>query len=40
MLAGSDAVLRIPMAGFVPSHNLQAAMAMVVGERLRQERAV
>jgi hypothetical protein len=24
------------MAGFVPSYNLQAAMAMVVGERRRQ----
>ena len=31
-----DEVLRLPMDGFVPSYNLQAAMAMVVGERLRQ----
>jgi len=31
-----DDVLRLPMDGFVPSYNLQAAMAMVVGERLRQ----
>jgi tRNA G18 (ribose-2'-O)-methylase SpoU len=32
-----DAVIRIPMAGFIPSYNLQAAMAAVVGERLRQQ---
>ena len=31
-----DDVLRLPMDGFVPSYNLQAAMEMVVGERLRQ----
>ena len=31
-----DAVVRIPMAGFVPSYNLQAAMAAVASERLRQ----
>lgn len=30
-------VIRIPMRGFVPAYNLQAAMAMVAGERLRQE---
>jgi len=29
-------VLRIPMHGFLPSYNLQAAMAVVMGERLRQ----
>lgn len=29
-------VLRIPMAGFVPSYNLQAAMAAIASERLRQ----
>ena len=29
-------VLRIPMAGFIPSYNLQAAAAMVMAERLRQ----
>ena len=37
LLARCDAVLRIPMRGFVPAYNLQAAMAMVAGERLRQE---
>jgi TrmH family RNA methyltransferase len=37
VLAGCDEVLRIPMAGFVPSYNLQAAMAAVAVERLRQE---
>ncbi|MBW2422242.1 MAG: hypothetical protein JRH19_27165 [Deltaproteobacteria bacterium] len=36
LLGEADAVLRIPMAGFVPSYNLQAAMAVVMGERLRQ----
>lgn len=36
VLAGCDQVLRIPMAGFVPSYNLQAAMSIVAGERLRQ----
>ena len=39
LLASCDTVLRLPMAGFVPSYNLQAAMAMVVGERWRQQRA-
>ncbi|MEB2345095.1 MAG: hypothetical protein OZ948_10150 [Deltaproteobacteria bacterium] len=37
LLARCDAVLRVPMAGFVPSYNLQAAMAAVAAERLRQE---
>jgi tRNA G18 (ribose-2'-O)-methylase SpoU len=36
VLSASDAVVRIPMAGFVPSYNLQAAMSIVAGERLRQ----
>jgi TrmH family RNA methyltransferase len=36
LLAECDAVLRIPMAGFIPSYNLQAAVAMIAGERLRQ----
>lgn len=36
VLAACDAALRIPMAGFIPSYNLQAAMAIVAGERLRQ----
>jgi 23S rRNA (guanosine2251-2'-O)-methyltransferase len=31
-----DAVVRIPMAGFVPSYNVQAAMAAIAVERLRQ----
>ena len=38
LLERCDAVLRIPMAGFIPSYNLQAAMAAVAIERLRQER--
>ncbi len=37
LLERCDRVLRIPMRGFVPAYNLQAAMAMVAGERLRQE---
>jgi tRNA G18 (ribose-2'-O)-methylase SpoU len=37
VLARCDAVLRIPMRGFIPAYNLQAAMAIVAGERLRQE---
>jgi tRNA(Leu) C34 or U34 (ribose-2'-O)-methylase TrmL len=39
VLARCDAVLRIPMRGFIPAYNLQAAMAIVAGERLRQEAA-
>jgi tRNA G18 (ribose-2'-O)-methylase SpoU len=35
-LAACDAVIRIPMPGFVPSYNLQAAVAAVASERLRQ----
>ena len=31
-----DTGIRIPMLGFVPSYSVQAAMAMVAGERLRQ----
>ena len=38
VLEQSDEVLRIPMAGFIPSYNLQAAMAGVALERLRQLR--
>jgi TrmH family RNA methyltransferase len=37
VLADCDTVIRIPMAGFIPSYNLQAAMAVVAGERLRQQ---
>ncbi len=36
LLNTSDAVVRLPMAGFVPSYNLHAAMAAVAVERLRQ----
>lgn len=39
VLARCDTVLRIPMAGFIPAYNLQAAMAAVATERLRQSRA-
>ncbi len=31
-----DGAIAIPMRGFIPSYNLQAAMAIVVGEHLRQ----
>jgi len=36
VLAGCDAVLRVPMAGFIPSYNLQIAVGVVATERLRQ----
>lgn len=36
ILAACDAVIRIPMPGFIPSYNLQAAVAAVASERLRQ----
>ncbi len=36
VLAACDDVIRIPMLGFIPSYNLQAAMAAVASERLRQ----
>ena len=36
LLQMADRVLRLPMLGFIPSYNLQAAMAMVAGERMRQ----
>lgn len=39
LLGRCDAVLRIPMHGFIPAYNVQAAMAIVAGERLRQESA-
>lgn len=35
----SDSVIRIPMSGFVPSYNLQAPMAVVAAEALRQQRS-
>lgn len=37
ILAAADEVIRLPMRGFIPSYNLQAAMAGVAFERLRQE---
>jgi len=36
LLDRSDCVVRLPMRGFIPSYNLQAAMAAIAGERLRQ----
>jgi tRNA G18 (ribose-2'-O)-methylase SpoU len=36
VLARADDVVRVPMAGFIPSYNVQAAMAAVACERLRQ----
>ena len=36
LLAQVDEVVRVPMHGFLPSYNLQSAMAVVMGERLRQ----
>jgi len=36
LLDTCDCVVRIPMWGFIPSYNLQAAVAIVAGERLRQ----
>jgi tRNA G18 (ribose-2'-O)-methylase SpoU len=36
VLDACDDVIRIPMRGFIPSYNLQAAMAAVASERLRQ----
>lgn len=36
LLAACDDSIRIPMAGFVPSYNVQAAMTAIAVERLRQ----
>jgi tRNA G18 (ribose-2'-O)-methylase SpoU len=36
VLAECDDVVRIPMAGFIPSYNLQIALGVVATERLRQ----
>jgi len=36
LLERCDAVLRLPMRGFIPCYNLQAAVAAVALERLRQ----
>ena len=38
VLQESDSVLRVPMSGFVPSYNLQAPMAVVATEALRQRK--
>ena len=34
--AACDLLVRIPMAGFIPSYNLQIAVGVVATERLRQ----
>ena len=39
LLAAADQAIRIPMAGFTPSYNLQAPMAVVAVEALRQRRS-
>jgi TrmH family RNA methyltransferase len=39
LLAEAHEVVRIPMQGFMRSYNLQAAMAAVMAERLRQQGA-
>ena len=36
VLARCDARIRIPMAGFIPCYNLQAAVSAIATERLRQ----
>jgi tRNA G18 (ribose-2'-O)-methylase SpoU len=36
LLAAADRVLRVPMRGFIPSYNLQAALSAVAIERIRQ----
>jgi 23S rRNA (guanosine2251-2'-O)-methyltransferase len=38
ILDEADDIIRIPMAGFVPSYNLQAPLAVVAVEALRQRR--
>jgi len=40
LLRRCDAVVRIPMAGFVTSYNLQAAVAVLAAERLRQRKTI
>ncbi len=37
VLDACDGAVAIPMRGFIPSYNLQAAMGIVVGEQLRQQ---
>jgi 23S rRNA (guanosine2251-2'-O)-methyltransferase len=36
VLESCDLVVRIPMAGFIASYNLQAAVATIAAERFRQ----
>ena len=36
VLAASDAVVKLPMGGFVPSYNLQVAVSVLAVEALRQ----
>jgi tRNA G18 (ribose-2'-O)-methylase SpoU len=36
VLARCDASIRVPMAGFIPCYNLQAAVSAIATERLRQ----
>ena len=36
LLEEADEIVAIPSGGFLPSYNLQAAMGIVMGERLRQ----
>jgi tRNA G18 (ribose-2'-O)-methylase SpoU len=36
ILEGCDAIVRVPMGGFIRSYNLQAALSSVAVERLRQ----
>jgi TrmH family RNA methyltransferase len=36
LLERCDGIVRIPMAGFIPSYNVQAAVAAIATERLRQ----
>ena len=37
LLAQANQTVHVPMHGFLPSYNLQSAMAVVMGERLRQQ---
>jgi tRNA G18 (ribose-2'-O)-methylase SpoU len=39
LLAAADATVRIPLAGFIESYNLPAAVAAVAAERFRQQGA-
>ncbi|MAH98129.1 MAG: hypothetical protein CMA12_02095 [Euryarchaeota archaeon] len=40
ILSRSDSVIRVPMSGFIPSYNLQAPMAVVAAETLRQRNEI